>query len=333
MSCTSANAHYEKHLTQAKHFDQCVLHAKVLKVLERKPKSKTAFMAAIADTLHSCLSPYGMAFGSDRTSVYMNFTYSDSTTRRSIIDAKAHYVDLSYYHEDASAQDRASLLCYSIAVALDYELFRTLQTFEPVKRADFGWSCFPAFAKAQRRAWEYAVDAAQKLYVLEPMLPVLPFVSEGVKSILEKPGICDLVDLGRLTASLTSKDVGYYNAYRLSDFTAQCSARGDHAAFKVTDSLQAAWLAVDSWSERVALRAHLERLSARWTLESLLELHISFTASLPLGSINPPKDAEDRPRQQAQARVLSDVSRIEYNAEQPLEAILNFAQKIAGGDS
>lgn len=217
-------------------------------------------------------------------------------------------------------------------MALDYELFRTLQTFESVKRADFGWSCFPMFAKTQRKAWEYAVDAAQKLWVLEPMLPVLPFVSDGVKSILEKPGICDLVDLERLNASLTSKEVGYYNSYRLSDYSAQCSTRGDHAAFKVTESLQAAWLSVDSWSERVALRAHLERLSARWTLESLLELNTSFTAMLPLGSINPPKDAEDRPRQQAQARVLSDASRIEYNAEQPLEAILTFAQKVAGGE-
>lgn len=322
-----------KPIDLSKQYADCPLFERVLPVFTGKHKSKTAMHAALADLLNYCLQPYGLCFMSDKVSVYCGCNYEHSNgSREVVLEIKGNGPDYTLYTDLTTPQDAAARLCARIAVVAEDLLFWGQRPFSPAERTDFNTAGLPALAKRTRERHLFVVDAANKIALLEVVLPVPDRLHSNVNTALARIGVLDTVDVKRLTTPLTAVEQNqYFYSLRTEGF-GQATAHYALGAFKVSDDLKTRWLSTSSWSERLTMYYVLERLYMQAYTASLTALVTAMIPSVcPLEDVNPPRHTDESLRRSEQARVREFAEFVYHNARPPVQSLEEYTRTILDG--
>lgn len=316
-----------------KQYTECSLFDRVLPVFSGKHKSKTAMHATLADVLNQGLQPYGLCFTSDKVSVFCgcNYDYSDRG-RQTVLEIKGHGPDYTLYTDGITPQDAAARLCARIAVIVEDFMFWGQRTFSPVERTEFNFAGLPALAKQARERHLFVVDAANKVALLEAVLPVPNRIHSNVNAALARIGVLDTVDPERLATLPTHSEQSQYFYSMRSEGFGQATTHHTVGAFKVSDDLKTRWLSVSSWSERLTMYYALERLYMQAFTASYAALVSAMIPSVcPLEEVNPPRHTEESLRRSEQARVREFSEFVYHNARPPMQALEDYTRTVLDG--
>lgn len=322
-----------KPIDLSKQYTECALFDRVLPVFTGRHKSKTAMHAALADLLNQYLQPYGLCFTSDKVSVFCGCNYEHSDrSRETVLEIKGNGPEYTLYTERTTPQDAAARLCARIAIVVEDFLFWSARPFSPAERTEFNTAGLPALAKRARNRHLFVVDAANKIALLEAVLPTPNRLHSNVTTALARIGVLDTVDTERLAKQLTPNEQNqYFYSLRTEGF-GQATAHYVVGAFKVSDDLKTRWLSTSSWSERLTMYYALERLYMQAYTASLTALVTAMIPSVcPLEDVNPPRHTDESLRRSEQARVREFAEFVYHNARPPVQALEEFARTVLDG--